>query len=341
MPQVWTPDDLLFADIRAARFEPAEQVAGDLLAAASQPRSRLKGVTADEASSRAADLLISAGDRQRAAIIARRVLQGARGRSGELEAACLLARAGEPDAAEALAARAQGSLRDRPGESLILDSIVIATSLAVGEQFELATRVADEATAAYGRWKAGPGRHADRNGTLGEMAEAVRRFILTVHRDFQDWMSGRRADEPGTRPPTLPPWPALSGPCLLWWPEAEYQRVVRQLPDLRPVLGATWRDHTATVESAMLALAGPASLPDGKTAYSLMAADFGHFCGYLRQTSADPRLATTMTGFTAWLISRAEIDARIRQPVPWPPAERSRCWCDSRARYSRCCRRHG
>src|SRR5260370_813489 len=95
MPQVWTPDDLEFADVRAAHFESAEQVAADLLAAAGQPGSRLKGVTVAETSLRAADLLIAAGDRDRAAIIARQVLEDVRGRPEKLAAACLLARAGD------------------------------------------------------------------------------------------------------------------------------------------------------------------------------------------------------------------------------------------------------
>ncbi len=344
MPQVWTPDDLRFADVRAAHLESAEQVAGDLLAAVGQPGSRLKGVTVAEASLRAAELLIAADDRDRAAIIARQVLQDVRGRPGELPAACLLARAGDRDAVEALATPALSALQDRPSQVVIMDAAALALGLADGGQFELAARVADEATAAYARWKAGPGRRADRNGTLGNLAELARQTVLGAHQDLQDLITGRRVDEPGMQPSTLPPWPALFGSCLLWWPEAEYQRIVRQVPDVRSVLGPTWRDHTATVESAMLALipAGPASRPGGATAYSLVAADFEHFCGYLRLTCADPRQATTMTGFTARLAGLAENGVRgIRQPIPWPPAEHSRCWCGSSARYGRCCRRHG
>lgn len=215
MPQVWTPDDLRFADVRAAHFEDAEQVAGDLLAAAGQPGSRLEGVTAAEASLRAAELLI-AQDRDRAASIAGQVLRDVRGSSEELAAACMLARTGHRDAVEALAAPALSALQDRPGQLVVFDAARLALYLADGGQLELAARVADEA-----------------------------------------------------------------------------------------------------------------------------AAEFEYFCGYLRLTGADPRLATTMTGFTARLIGLAEIGARgIRQLVRWPPAERSRCWCGSTGRYGRCCRHH-
>jgi hypothetical protein len=336
MPDVWTPDDLQFAHIRATHFESPEHVATDLLAATGEPRSRLKGVSAPEASLRAAELLIAADDRDRAAIVARQVLQDVPSRSEKLAAACILARAGDQGAVEALAGPTLMALRNRPSPNVITDSVALALGLADGEQFELATRTADEANAAYIRWKAGAGRRADRNGTLGNLVDLARETILIAHRDLQDLAAGRCADEPGMQPSTLPPWPALFGSCLAWWPEAEYQRIVRQVPDLRSILGKTWRDHTATVESAMRALAPE---PRDATAYSLAAGDFGNFCGYLRRTGADPRQGTTMTGFTARLVGRAEIGVPgIKQPPPWPPAERSSCWCGSNARYRDCCR---
>jgi hypothetical protein len=339
MPDVWTPDDLQFADIRAMHHESADHVAADLLAATGKPSSRLKGITAAEASLRAAELLIAADDRDRAATVARQVLQHVRSRSERLAAACILARAGDQGPVETLAAPTVMALRDRPSPDVITDSVALAVGLADGEQFELATRTADEANAAYVRWKAGAGRRADRNGTLGNLVDLARETILIAHRDLQDLAAGRCANEPGMQPSTLSPWPALFGSCLAWWPEAEYHRIVRQVPDLRSVLGATWRDHTATVESAMRALAEPASQPRNATAYSLAASDFGNYCGYLRRTGADPRQATTMTGFTARLVGRAEIGVPgIKQPTPWPPAEGSPCWCCSNARYRDCCR---
>lgn len=344
MPHVWTPDDLQFADVRAAHFELAAQVAGDLLAAAGQPESRLKGVTAAQASLRAADLLIAAGDRDRAAIIARRVLQDFSGREEKLRAACLLAKVGDQGAAEALAAPTLSALHDRPDPAVIGHGVSLALDLANGEHYELAARVADETTAGYARWAAGPGRRADRTGTLGSLVELTRQTVLTVRQDAQDLAAGRRADEPGMQPSMLPSWPAAYASRFLWWPEAEYQRIVRQAPDVRSFLGVTWRDHTATVESAMLTLvpAGPPARPGGASACTLTAADFERFCGYVRLTGADPRLATTMTGFTAHLTRSADSGAPgARQPDPWPPGERSRCWCGSNAPYRRCCGRHG
>jgi hypothetical protein len=46
MPEVWTPDDVRFAVIRAVHLGPRGQIVDDLLAAAEQTSSRLDGVTA-------------------------------------------------------------------------------------------------------------------------------------------------------------------------------------------------------------------------------------------------------------------------------------------------------
>ena len=342
MPQVWTLDDLRFANVRAAHFESAEHVAGDLLAAANKPGSRLKGVTAADARLRAADLLIASDDRDRAAIIARQVLQDVRGRREKLAAACALARAGDQDAVKLLATPALRTLQDRPSDAVIMDAVALALGLADGGQCELAVGVADEAIAGYDRWRAGAGGRAARSGTLGNVVALARQTVLAAGQAQQDLITGRRADEPGMQPALLPSWPAMSGSYMLWWPEGEYQRLVRQVPDVRSVLGATWRDHTATVESAMLALVptGPGSRTGGATGYWLAAADFEGFCGYLEFTRADPRQASTMTGHTARLVFFAESGVPdARPPTPWPPAEDSRCWCGSKARYRRCCLR--
>jgi hypothetical protein len=58
---------------------------------------------------------------------------------------------------------------------------------------------------------------------------------------------------------------------------AEYLRVVRQVPDLRAILGATWREHTAMVEATLTAArtTEPSQL-------TLIPAEFGSFTQYLQ-----------------------------------------------------------
>lgn len=59
---------------------------------------------------------------------------------------------------------------------------------------------------------------------------------------------GQRANPPTSNPGR--PW---LGSRLLWWPRGEFDRIVGRVPELRRVLGNSWREHTSTVESAMTA----------------------------------------------------------------------------------------
>jgi hypothetical protein len=135
----------------------------------------------------------------------------------------------------------------------------------------------------------------------------------------------------GRRPPEAdaigahPSWPACLGGRLLWWPETEYGRLLRQLPEMALVLGSPWRGHTARVQAAMREQADQGA--DGLT---LVAADARRFAQFVEQFDADPAAPPTMTAFTA---AAAEKSA----PVPWPPKRRAPCWCGSGRRYHDCC----
>jgi hypothetical protein len=122
----------------------------------------------------------------------------------------------------------------------------------------------------------------------------------------------------------MPPWPSMVDGCLLWWPEPEYQRLIRQLPGLGEVIGTPWRGHTARVESELAATGTTVAHK------SLVAADFVQFITFLEESGADPLAASTVAAFT----KTAE---DFRSPEPWPPRPRRPCWCRSGKRYQNCC----
>src|SRR5258708_28842145 len=145
MPEVWTPDDLTFAVVRAARLESPGQVAEDLLAAAAQPSGRLDGVTALEARLRAAEVLIEAGRTGDAIAIARQVIGDAGNVDEPLAAAAVLARAGAPGEAEDAAIRA---VRAQPGGYPAVGGLMaLSLRLAGYGYFDQALRIADETLA--------------------------------------------------------------------------------------------------------------------------------------------------------------------------------------------------
>src|SRR5260221_3356596 len=122
-----------------------------------------------------------------------------------------------------------------------------------------------------------------------------------------------------------PPWPALVDGRLLWWPDAEYQRLVAQVPDVRHVIGATWQQHTAKVESTLRAFRH--LQPDNRVALSLARAEFRAYVRFLELAGSDPRLPEPLTAFTGFA-------AEHQKPVRWPPGRLDRCWSRSGLRDS-------
>ncbi len=135
--------------------------------------------------------------------------------------------------------------------------------------------------------------------------------------DAANGASGAAAD-----PPALEA--AADGP-VLWWPQSEYLRLARQLPDLAGRIGPGWAGHTARTEAGLRARA---SYAPGRIA--LVAADFGQFATYLRKGSVDPRDAGVLTGYAA-------VAAANGAPAAWPPRSFRACWCGSGRRYRNCC----
>jgi hypothetical protein len=124
------------------------------------------------------------------------------------------------------------------------------------------------------------------------------------------------------------PWPSLADGRLLWWPSADYDRLVRQVPEVTGILGGTWREHTARAESFM-SVAAQGTV--GTLPLLLAHADFAKFAAYLEQAGADPRLSAVQTGFTR------HAGAGYHYPARWPPGGRYPCWCGSHRKYQRCC----
>src|ERR1017187_6942874 len=325
----WTSDDLEFALVSALQFESARHVADELLAAADSPEAHLDGVTALQARLRGAGVLSRTGDYDNAIAVLREILapEAACDDFGQLAVACGFAEAGEAAEAEALAR----NVMERGTLSAMLQFIAckaLAENLAIGGHFDRALRWTDEAIAA-----AGPEPALVRQRMI-KLAGICKDQILGFQRDAAadgvydpDTMRAqrqRRAAQAVAHQIDGPPWPTMVDGCLLWWPAAEYHRLIRQLPGLTEVIGTPWRGHTVRVESALTVTAAAA----GRV--SLVAADFIQFVRFLEESGANPLAASTMASFTK---SAAESQPR----APWPPGRRRRCWCRSGKRYQDCC----
>lgn len=318
-------DDLSFAPVRARWLAQPGEVAAALLEAAGHS-DRLDGVPAQQVTVRAARLLWDFGERESGLSILRRVIRDnppyGDGQA-RYELAMVLAQAGDPDEAQ-LALLDSVSCEEPGGLVDVLCRSRIAHDFVYGGHLDLAAKWADNAVDAAELGK-GPDRLAAIRWAAQSRAEALEKIRVARAEgpEAARLVYLRRTGQDG--PLDSRPWPAICDGCLVWWPEAEYDRLVRQVSLATHFLGARWSDHTAIVESAMRTAAAVSAGP-----VSLVAATFDVFTTFLLARKADPREATTMTSLTPFMRTASK-------PVQWPPSLRKSCWCGSGYRYRDCC----
>lgn len=235
----------------------------------------------------------------------------------------VLAQAGDPD--EAQSALLDAVSCEQPGD---LTDVMLRSRIAVdfvyGGHLDLAATWADNAVDA-----AELGKGPDRLPAIGWATRSRAQVLEKIRVARAEGPEAARLVAPrlpgSDSPLDTRQWPALSGGCLVWWPEAQYARLVRQVGEVAYFLGARWSDHTAIVESAMRMAAAVSQQP-----ISLVAASVDGFTVFVEARETDPREASTMTACTAFM-------GTVSKPVRWPPSPRKPCWCGSGRRYRECC----
>jgi hypothetical protein len=111
---------------------------------------------------------------------------------------------------------------------------------------------------------------------------------------------------------------------LLFWPRAEFDRMVAQWPDLAGSYGATWDEHRARLERELVRLTGL-----GRTGLRLLTGSVDGLTGYARR-DGDPADPSTRAGYAGQL-------ALGTAQITWPPERNGPCWCGSGSKYKKCC----
>jgi len=317
MAGVIDADDLLFAPVRARWLEPAEAVVADLLDAAGQPGC-MRGVRPDEVLVAAGKVLSGAGRLEEAGRVMRRAVAAA-------------APGGDRDARHWLAAVLIDSGDGDGAEEVIAGMAEGGPHAGIAERVAFALRCAaagDDQRAA--RWAQLAVDHArrDRLGArVAELARLTQEQVRQVASERAAASLARATPGPGEGEPgaTRPPAVAGNGADVLWWPQAEYERLVRYLPGLGQALGSPWRSHVARTEVLLRQRQA-----EGLLRSRLHAGEFIRFLGYVMQTGTDPRQTRSLGGFLAnWPPSGPG--------TAWPPRPRQHCWCGSGRRYKDCC----
>jgi len=101
-------------------------------------------------------------------------------------------------------------------------------------------------------------------------------------------------------------------PDLVFFPQAEFARLIEQFPALTEAYGTDWDDHRARLEKDLVRVGGHALLK-------------GSVAGLTAQGDpADPKVRTAYAD-------------QPGEEIPWPPERNGQCWCGSGNKYKKCC----
>lgn len=111
---------------------------------------------------------------------------------------------------------------------------------------------------------------------------------------------------------------------LLFWPRAEFDRVLAQWPTLAEAYGATWDEHRARLERELVRLTGT-----GRAGLALLPGSVAGLTGYAGP-DGDPADPGIRAGYARQL-------AAGPGQINWPPERNGPCWCGSGNKYKKCC----
>ncbi|MDP9793298.1 tetratricopeptide (TPR) repeat protein [Catenuloplanes nepalensis] len=233
----------------------------------------------------------------------------------------ILFRTGQADEAEA----ALESLR--PLLTRYTDApAYVSAALAVGGRHKVAEQWLTEAvqSALAERGAAAEPSSADDAGQLFFLLQQRHRIrhVLGLPHDGHDNLADRletKLANAGTAPAA-----DAAEAELLFWPQAEFDRLVAQWPALGEAYGATWDEHRARLEKELVRLtaAGGVGLTLGVGSVDALVRTAG--------ADGDPADPKTRAGY-------ARLQATRSTAIHWPVERNGACWCGSGLKYKKCC----
>ncbi|MEH1168279.1 SEC-C domain-containing protein [Micromonospora sp. CPCC 205539] len=113
---------------------------------------------------------------------------------------------------------------------------------------------------------------------------------------------------------------------LIFWPRAEFDRLLAEQPALTETYGPDWDAHRARLEKELVRLTNA-----GQTGLGVLSATVDGLLGFAGRRNGDPTDPEIRTGYAR------ELSTRPSARVPWPPERNDACWCGSGLKYKKDC----
>ncbi|NJC12679.1 tetratricopeptide (TPR) repeat protein [Micromonospora profundi] len=115
-------------------------------------------------------------------------------------------------------------------------------------------------------------------------------------------------------------------PDLIFWPRAEFDRLLSTHAELTEVYGPDWDAHRARLEKELVRLADA-----GQVGLVVLRATVDGLDGFAGRKDSDPADGEVRAGYAR------ELAARPAARIPWPPERNDACWCGSGLKYKKDC----
>lgn len=115
-------------------------------------------------------------------------------------------------------------------------------------------------------------------------------------------------------------------PDLLFWPRAEFDRLLAEHAELTEAYGPDWDAHRGRLERHLVQQTNA-----GRTGLSVLSASVDGLTDYASRHDGEPTDPEVRTRYARDLATRPGAQ------IPWPPERNDACWCGSGLKYKKCC----
>jgi SEC-C motif-containing protein len=119
--------------------------------------------------------------------------------------------------------------------------------------------------------------------------------------------------------------PDYEGTAVLFWPRAEFERLLLRWPALAGSYGASFDEHRSRLERGLVLLAEA-----GETKLALLDGAADELASYASRRGGNPTDPKVRQGY----VEHLQAHPRERR---WPPQRNDVCWCGSAVKYKKCC----
>ncbi|MFI7605910.1 SEC-C domain-containing protein [Micromonospora sp. NPDC049366] len=113
---------------------------------------------------------------------------------------------------------------------------------------------------------------------------------------------------------------------LLFFPRAEFDRLLSEQPGLTDTYGPDWDAHRARLERELVRLTNT-----GRAGLSVLSATVDGLTGLAGRRGGEPTDPKIRTDYAGELAARPDVK------ISWPPERNDACWCGSGLKYKKCC----